>query len=410
MKKVLVLALAMAFCSTAATATDLDVTVEAVGSSTVAPGATVDYQVIGKLSDSANEGLALVGLDLEFDGGDLAQANAPTEMPMSNFVIPDGLTNPAGYGGTVQSGNLIQCGGGQNTIMNGQKICNSDEDCPLGSNCIGGPPGICEPVADFPLGTVFTGIALPSLCTVDTDCPMDTTVCRSGSCWQILVTGSLTAPGAVGDYELSATNVFANVIKEFEDGNPFWATEAAGVGTVTNLPILVRDTVAFVSAVPASEGSLWRTANNVARITFGGAIPALPGSGELEIVELLDGGAYGSDLSGSFTFAIEGGNVLKIAEGETALAHRTWYAIRNTGGWAGVSSFMVHLVVQVGDGNGDGRVQFNDLSFINTGVPTDPAADDDRKDINGDGRVQFNDLSAANASIPSDTVPKPTGH
>ena len=44
----------------------------------VAPGAEVLYTVVGQLTDDVNEGLALVGFDLAFDGGDLTQADSPT--------------------------------------------------------------------------------------------------------------------------------------------------------------------------------------------------------------------------------------------------------------------------------------------------------------------------------------------
>ena len=167
----------------------------------------------------------------------------------------------------------------------------------------------------------------------------------------------------------------------------------------------------LVSSAPPHDGSLWRTANNCMELTCdAGCVLAEPGAGEVEIVELLAGGGYGADLSASFTFTVVGGNVLQIEENGTVLTNQTWYGVRNVGAWSGVDPFMIHVVVQAGDANGDGRVQFNDLSFINTGIPTDPAMCGDRKDINGDARVQFNDLSAANVSIPSDTIAKPAGH
>ena len=129
-----------------------------------------------------------------------------------------------------------------------------------------------------------------------------------------------------------------------------------------------------------------------------------PASGQVEVSELLDGGAFGSDLSTSFTFTVEensGGLVLRVKEAGTALRNQTWYAIRNTGGWAGVAPFQVHYLVQVGDANNDGFVSFVDLSFMNTGVGNRSANDDDRRDINGDARVLNSDLSAAWANISS---------
>lgn len=199
--------------ATAANASDLNVQVLSdtdMSSISVAPGATVNYKVVGVLNDETNEGLALVGFDLDFDGGDLAQANEPTgELscgnPMVNFVIPEGLTNPAGYGGTIIGGNLVQCGGAQNTIKN-----TADN-------------------ADFPIGAVFTGVAKPGL---------------DGCGEAVLLTGSLTAPETPGTYNLIIPNnsLFANVISAGEDGSgTFWATEAAVPGTISNLEITVSD-------------------------------------------------------------------------------------------------------------------------------------------------------------------------
>jgi len=199
---------ANSFAAFAAQPSNLGVSVESEGSNSVivAPGATVRYEVVGILSDDANEGLALVGFDLDFDGRDLTQADSPTGMPtgtcenpMINFTIPWGITNPAGYGGTVIGGDLIQVGGAQNTIKN--TVDN----------------------APFPIGEVLTGVAQPGGCGP-----------------ALLVTGRLTAPAVDGTYTLALENLFANVIREGETGaGPFWATEAAGVGTITNLTIKV---------------------------------------------------------------------------------------------------------------------------------------------------------------------------
>ncbi len=197
---------ANAHAAFAAQPSNLSVSVESVGSHSVvvAPGATVRYEVIGILSDDSNEGLALVGFDLDFDGGDLMQADTPTgdpnsgcENPMIHFTQPWGITNPAGYGGTIIGGDLIQIGGAQNTIKNTT------------------PP--------FPIGEVLTGVAQPGGCGP-----------------AVLVTGMLTAPAVEGAYTLALENLFANVIREGEtDDGTFWATEAAGVGTITNLTIEV---------------------------------------------------------------------------------------------------------------------------------------------------------------------------
>jgi hypothetical protein len=173
----------------------------------VRPGEIVRYEVFGELSDEGHQGLALFGLDLVFDGGDLEQANSPQgeptpgcDNPMINFTIPWGITNPDGFGGTVIDGNLIQVGGGQNTINN------------------------TPDNAHFPIGPVLTGVCQPSGCGPT-----------------VIVTGSLRAPEHEGVYTLRAENIFANVIKEGETGEPFWATESALTQVTRDLVIRVRD-------------------------------------------------------------------------------------------------------------------------------------------------------------------------
>jgi hypothetical protein len=173
---------------------------------TVAPGAVVAYSVVGVLSDMLNEGLAGFTLDLHFTDGPLTAGNTPAGAiscvnPMPAFVIPDGITNPPGFGGTVIAGDLVQVGGHQNTIKN------------IADN------------AAFPIGAVLTGVAKPL---------------PEGFGPAVIMTGSLTVPLTPGTYGLQAFNVAASVIKDGETGEFFWGTEAAGVGTVTNLTIHVR--------------------------------------------------------------------------------------------------------------------------------------------------------------------------
>ena len=186
-------------------AADLNVVVQVNGSSSisVAPGSEVRYEVVGELGDDANEGLAFFIFDLEFDGGDLPQADTPTGAPMNSFVIPGGVTNPAGFGGAVdvpgREGDLVQVGGCQNVIQNTPEL------------------------APCPIGSVIPGIAWP------------------GSP-EVLVTGTLTAPAPVGTYTLQVTNLSARLIKQDETGVPFWATVTVGMGTVTGLTITVRGT------------------------------------------------------------------------------------------------------------------------------------------------------------------------
>ncbi len=200
------LSLAIALATPAiASASDLNVTVRSGGASTVtvAPGATVNYEIVGEFSDAANDGLAYFRCDLEFEGAPLNAANAPVSAPMTNFARPLGLTNPAGFGGTPIGGKLIQVGGAQNTINNA--------------------------FAAAPTGVVITGIAKPGT-------P------------QVLVTGTLNAPLKVGDFKLKVTNLDANVIRQGGTGVPFWPCDAAGNGTITDLTVHVS----ALSAAPAT--------------------------------------------------------------------------------------------------------------------------------------------------------------
>lgn len=185
--------------------TALDLSIESKGSNSIKvyAGRPVRYRIVGVLTDDANEGLALFGFDLAFDGGPLSPANAPTgeptpdcDHPMANFTIPWGITNPAGFGGTVIGDQLVQVGGGQNTINN------------------------TPDVAPFPIGPVLTGVAKPSACGP-----------------AVLVTGTLITPREPGTYTLTLANPFANVISSGETGEPFWATEAVNIRSVIELTI-----------------------------------------------------------------------------------------------------------------------------------------------------------------------------
>ena len=172
----------------------------------------MNYAVIGELTDILNEGLAAAVFDLSFDGGNLAQADAPAAGDMLHFTNPQGLSNPDGFGGTVVSGDLIQIGGAQNTFNN---VFTTELS-----------------------GAVMTGVA-----------------------WlgqpENLVTGSLKAPVVPGTYTLSLSNLAANVIKQGETGAVFWAVEEAGVGSIDNLTITVLDALsADVATMSIAAGGV----------------------------------------------------------------------------------------------------------------------------------------------------------
>lgn len=373
--------LATGVCCSAALASDLNVSVKADKSGTntveVAPDEVFTFYVEGLLSDDMNEGLALVGFNLHFTGGPLTETTVDVPVgevscgnPMPNFVKPEGITNPAGLNGTVIADNLVQVGGAQNSIRN------TAENAP------------------FPVGMVLTGIAQPSVCGT-----------------AVLATGTLTAPSAIGTYTLELSELFANVITLAETGDIFWATEAAGVGTINNLTVDVGDILApLLSSTPACDTALSRASGNVIRLTFDGAV-AMPSPGEIVIQQLDDAGAFtGIDLSANFTYSLEADDtVLRIQETGDVLSNVTWYGIVNDGTWASADDFKVTYPAMPGNVNNDGFTNFGDLSGINANL-VDPAADDDPYDVNGDGRVNFGDMSGANVFIPSTKPAKPTGH
>ena len=140
------------------------------------------------MSDPNNEGLAGFAFDLSYRGGPLAAPVEPGDELMS-FVIPNGITNPPGFGGVMMEGALVQIGGAQNTIGN--------------------------EVGDVLIGTVETGLGHGEV---------------------VLATGTVTAPTVQGQYVLVVSNVSSTVIREGEVG-PVWATEPAGVGRITGLTI-----------------------------------------------------------------------------------------------------------------------------------------------------------------------------
>ena len=164
---------------------------------------------------------------------------------------------------------------------------------------------------------------------------------------------------------------------------------------------------ALAGSTPAMDESLWRNANNYMMLEFDGPVPAL-NDGDIMIREMLADGAYGEDLSANFTFTADG-NMLYIEETGSVLMHEHWYAV-SSDGLGGGAGFLLHHPVMVGDANNDGRLLPNDLSLINTMVPTFSVGPESRMDINGDTRVLPNDLSLANSNIPNFGVAKPSGH
>ncbi|MCK4658637.1 MAG: right-handed parallel beta-helix repeat-containing protein [Phycisphaerae bacterium] len=185
----------------------------------------------------------------------------------------------------------------------------------------------------------------------------------------------------------------------------------SGYGNIVDMGAYEFQPVQLIESVPSHEESLCRSAGNVIVLTFAADLEA-PEPGDILIQELLAEGAYGPDMSTSgFSFTVEEPTYrLVITDEGTVLSNKTWIAVRHVGGWAGMGSFTVQYMIQVGDVNNDGRVMANDLSPIFPMIPTAGASPTERCDINGDGRVMADDLSPVFPNIPSPSVPKPCGH
>jgi hypothetical protein len=136
---------------------------------TPAPG-TLTLDVKALVTPTAGEGgLALFGFDLDVPAGVPLVSNQATTT-LTSFVKNEGLTNPAGFGGTLSGATtLLQIGGGQNTI-----------------NYTGTSTA-------YPTGTVVAGVGLTEV-TIATI---------------VLDTSALTTPG---DYVFQISNGFANLI------------------------------------------------------------------------------------------------------------------------------------------------------------------------------------------------------
>ncbi len=235
-KTLLALTLAATTCGLSL-GTDLDLTIVSGGASsiTVDTGDMVTYGVYAETTDANHQGLAMFAFDLTFDGGPLSPVS-PTSA-ISSFVAPNGVNNPAGFGGTPSGGDLLQVGGAQNTILN--------------------------TFAPQPVGVIQPGLAMPSV-------PV------------FIATGALTAPSQPGTYVLSAENVFANVLDPSSTGAPFWKVQACNEGTMGDLVITVVD-CAPVIVCPGDTNSLGCTSQMlfVGHASYSGANALTVGVGNL---------------------------------------------------------------------------------------------------------------------------------
>ena len=204
------------------------------------------------------------------------------------------------------------------------------------------------------------------------------------------------------------------------DGHPRFVDDVGMPDTGMGPPPIVdmgayefQGTTPYLTAsAPAHQGTLWRTAKNIIRLTFDQDLAAAPAAGQIVIQELLAGGGFGPDLAAGFTFTIDTDpKVLKIRETATSLTHRKWYAIRNTGGWTGVANFEVQYVVLMGDVDNNGFVQNLDAGAIYPNVSPLPKPDDYRYDVDGNGFCQNLDAGGVFPRVsPLPKPTKPSGH
>ncbi len=402
--------LAAGLTASAAMASNINISVQGPNgepSINVAANGTANYRVVGTLTDDLNEGLALIGLSLRYTGGPIGQqANSPADQPinscanpMRNFVIPEGITNPAGYGCTLIGGELIQCCGAQNTIKN--TIDN----------------------ADFPIGDVLLGVARP------------------GGCGQaILLTGSFNVGAAQGNFQLQAFDVFGNGIKDGElTTDVFLETEALGLGTVTPLNITVGDGgtcevtqwqsvgthaqgVGDVALDVANNNNFSEARNGVKKlvVSFNGAVDpttVVPGN----VIRCGNNSAGSAiDLSGvTVTTAATNGNTKMEITFTPALPDFGRYRIALSGvecvsgaaAGAGTGGLSRILTALQGDANGDRRVNATDVGAARSLVPRTPinpaVLNEVRSDANNDGRINATDVGGIRGKVPNNATAIP---
>ena len=166
-----------------------------------------------------------------------------------------------------------------------------------------------------------------------------------------------------------------------------------------------------VSTFPPNGKTLPRIRRNLIRVTLDAASDVPVGPGDIEIVEMLEGGGFGPDLSESFTVEDSDG-VITIQDTGATLENKTWYRVRSTGLNACLDLDLC-LLVLMGDVNGDRFVNWGgDMIRIYAAIPTLSVETDDevRRDITGDGLINFADMGAQNYFVPAMWPPIPSGH
>lgn len=359
----------------------------------------------------------------------------------------------AANGDLVSGGtNNLTLNVGQTAVVRGFFVGNGPGVWAIGGNvaaaAVGADPLAGLTVSAFAFPTNFSG----AFATIDpitglpipgTDIPPTTpipgvngAVAVIGSAQGIfpVVSFAATTYKSLFSYTVTATaagKVALNWVEAPAGGFGGWYTTTTdstnGIGTAAGLTITVNavgptitKTASTVDNAVAGKKTLWRTQKNVVRMTFSASIgtvgATIPNPG-LVIQQMLPGGTYGPDLSANFTFKVEAGNVLRIFESTKVLGDKTWYAVRNTGGWAAVQNFTVQMPVLVGDVDGNGAVVgSSDIVAITQMLGKSVAPNDaDRRDTDGNMViVGSSDMPPATANIGKNVLAgayaKPTGH
>jgi hypothetical protein len=230
----------------------------------VAGGGVINIYIQGRIPGATDDGLALWGANL--DGGAFDVTGAVLDSPggdIDQFKKNLGLTNPAGYGGTAIGGDMIQVGGGQNTIGNA------------------GP-------TLFPVGTVATDVA-------------------NGAAWVDLATGTIDMTSQAGDVTLSLNTGFANTLAA--NTGPVFPVNAATVSIVGSLLVTAGGATPFDFTGVASTG------NHNANGSFGGGdldipVNAADGAAKTGLIEPRQFGAAGNlSIRVDFGAAVGSGSV-----------------------------------------------------------------------------------------------------
>ncbi len=229
------------------------------GTTQVGCGPAVEVNIQGRIQNATDFGLALWSADVaDWPFGNQNISTLMLDSPggdIDQFKRNLGLTNPSGYGGTPIDGDLIQIGGGQNTIGNA------------------GP-------TLFPIGTVVTNVT-------------------NGSEWITLATGTIDTNFQLADLQINIESAFASTLAT--DVGPVYAVNPADVVIVG--PGL---TVWLPGAPDFGFTDVHSVANHEANGSFAGGELAIPidASDSAAISDIIEPRQYAAVGSGNLAIRV----------------------------------------------------------------------------------------------------------